>query len=66
MNPYTIFKRAQLFERLRLFQRGRFPFYELKERSATKSIDPLVTKKQGAAVSRPPFGLVGGWETAAP
>ena len=66
MNPYTIFKRAQLLERLRFFEWRRFPFHELKQRLAPKSVDALVPQKQGAAVSRPPFGLVGGWEAAAP
>ena len=76
MNPYTIFKRAQLLERFRLFERRWFPFHELKERLTPKSVDALVTQIQGAAVS-PGAPVVprprdeggkspGGWKTAAP
>jgi hypothetical protein len=66
MNPYTIFKRAQLLEGFRLFERRGFPFHELKERLTPEAVNPLMPQKQGAAVSRPPFSLVGGWKTAAP
>ena len=42
MNLYTIFEHAQLLEGLRTFQRRRFPFHEIEERSAPKSVDPLM------------------------
>src|SRR5690349_4196570 len=44
MNLYTIFKRAQLLERLRAFQWCRFPFHKIEKRFASKSIHTLMSQ----------------------
>ena len=47
MNSYTIFKRAQLFERFGALQRARFPFDETKQGWPAETVNALVTEKSG-------------------
>src|ERR1700730_4023972 len=42
MNLYTIFKSAQLFERLRALQRRRFPPHKIEKSSAAKTVNALM------------------------
>src|SRR5438477_8293490 len=42
MNLYTIFKGAQLFERLCPLERRHFPPHKIKQRLAAKTVDPLM------------------------
>ncbi len=50
MNFYTIFQRAQLFQRFRPLQRRPLPFYKSQKRFTPESINALVPKKQEAVV----------------
>src|SRR4029077_6718778 len=50
MNRYTIFQCAQLLERLSALQRSGFPLHELQEGVPAKTVDSLMTKRQGAAL----------------
>src|ERR1700694_5674980 len=61
MNLYTIFERAQLFERFGALQRGRFPFHELQQRAAPKPVNALVPQifNRSRAVAREGDGVAG-------
>jgi hypothetical protein len=68
MNLYTIFKSAQLLERLRAFARRAFPADEFEQRRPPERVNPLVSQDpwfQGAAVSQSPIRAKGAPENAA-
>ena len=67
MNPYSIFKGAQLLEGFGALAWRLFQTHKLQERSTAKTVNALMAQDlQGAAASPPPFTLVGALESAAP
>src|ERR1700736_1381815 len=59
MNLYTIFKRAQLFERFYALQWRRFPPHKIEQRFSPKTVDPLMPQifDRGRAIAREGDGV---------
>src|SRR5437870_4703564 len=52
IHSYTIFKRAQLFERLSALQNTGFPFYKTQQRSPSKTVNALMTEAFRSGIAR--------------